>query len=139
MSVPAWEDVPKAARIKSEDAWKLRSFDNVSAGLPVIIVAEPWCTDQPKLSHSKLLTSMLPLLKASLKEARKHATHATVALFWPHMSMPPAGEPGTAEAERRKEALQSMAALISHPFTIMMCMLLRPSSWKYSARFWTMP
>ena len=128
MSVPRWHEVPPQARIDSEDAWKLRSFDNVSSGLPILFVAEPLCHDQPKFSQGKALMSIMPILRAMVKEAKKHAPHGTVAVFWPHMCIPPGDAEGTAGNEQRMQVLSGMAELITHPFTIIAMMPDHPRS-----------
>lgn len=116
--VPSWRALPDCARINANtNLWRIRSWDK-EYSLPVLVVSYPRFEKGHPDESGLLLHRLLPILKACVKEAKKHAKTASVGVFWEYMSVPSPTTMEESEIERFVNALGAMPMLLANINTI---------------------
>lgn len=117
--LPRWQELPGCAKIKPENAWRLRWKKK---SLPVLVISYPWLSKEHPDPQGLQLQRISPILEAMVTEARECAgQHCTVGVMLDYCSLPqlPRTE---AEQEKFVKGLNTMHKWYAHPFTHVLLM-----------------
>ena len=122
--LPRWQDVPDVARITSEGAWRLKSW-NDPYRLPVLVLSCPWLDSYHPDRLGEQLKRLVPVFKAIVEESKRYSTYGTMGVLWDYCALPqlPYGDEqsdGESMGERFERGRRGMHHWFSHPHTFVL-------------------